>query len=98
MKLVTSHFDSNNKSVDSLASKNTVLNKETEAQKQKIEVLRAALANDMFGKSGQDLLPLLNQTEEAAKDLLDEAENYGMIMSNDAVKASALRIVFSALV
>ncbi len=53
------------------------------------ETEKAALANDMFGKSGQDLLPLLNQTEEATKALLDEAENYGMVMSDDAVKASA---------
>ncbi len=53
------------------------------------ETEKAALANDMFGKSGQDLLPLLNQTEEATKALLDEAGNYGMVMSDDAVKASA---------
>lgn len=53
------------------------------------ETERAALANDMFGKSGQDLLPLLNQSTEATQALLEEAEQYGMVMSDDAVKASA---------
>lgn len=50
---------------------------------------RAALANDMFGKSGQDLLPLLNQSSVETRALLQEAEDYGMVMSDDAVKASA---------
>ena len=53
------------------------------------ETEKAALANDMFGKSGQDLLPLLNQSTEETQALLEEAEKYGMVMSDDAVKASA---------
>lgn len=53
------------------------------------ETEKAALANDMFGRSGQELLPMLNTTEEELRGLLAEAENYGTIMSDDAVRASA---------
>ena len=50
---------------------------------------RAALANDLFGKSGQNLTPLFNQSTEATRALIEEAHEYGMIMSDDAVNASA---------
>lgn len=50
---------------------------------------RAALANDLFGKSGQNLAPLFNQSAEATRGLIEQANQYGMIMSGDAVKASA---------
>ena len=50
---------------------------------------RAALANDLFGKSGQELTPLFNMTNEETKALIDTANEYGMVMSDDAVKASA---------
>lgn len=50
---------------------------------------RAALANDLFGKSGQNLTPLFNETAESTKQLMQAAEDYGMVMSDDAVKASA---------
>ena len=50
---------------------------------------RAALANDLFGKSGQNLTPLFNQSAEATKDAMKMAEDYGMVMSDKAVKASA---------
>ena len=53
------------------------------------ETERAALANDMFGKSGQELLPLFNLTQEELQGLMDECEEYGMVMSDDTVKASA---------
>ena len=45
MKVVQSQFDKNDNSVESLAARNQVLNKEIEAQKQKIETLRSALDN-----------------------------------------------------
>jgi len=53
MQLVTSQFDKNDKSAQSLASRNTVLNKEIEAQKDKITMLRSALENasDSFGEN-----------------------------------------------
>jgi len=45
MKLVESQFSSNEDSVASLTEKNKVLDKEIEAQKQKIEMLKSALDN-----------------------------------------------------
>ncbi len=39
MKLVSSQFDSNDKSIQALSARNTVLNKEIDAQRQKIETL-----------------------------------------------------------
>lgn len=50
---------------------------------------RAALANDLFGKSGMNLAPLLNMTAEETQDLIDKANEYGMIMDDEAVKSSA---------
>ena len=83
MKLATSQFDKNEKSVESLASRNTVLNKEIEAQKQKIETLRAALQNaaESFGENDrrtQAWQIQLNNAEAALNDmereLADNAE------------------------
>lgn len=53
MKLATSQFDKNDQSVQALTARNTVLNKEIEAQKQKIETLRSALKNaaESFGEN-----------------------------------------------
>lgn len=53
MKVVTSQFDKNDKSVEALTARNQVLNKEIEAQKKKIETLRAALSNaaESFGEN-----------------------------------------------
>lgn len=50
---------------------------------------RAALANDLFGKSGQNLTPLFNQTAESTQGLKDAAHELGFVMSDEAVKASA---------
>ncbi|MBQ1308759.1 MAG: hypothetical protein IIY54_03555, partial [Ruminococcus sp.] len=49
---------------------------------------RAALANTIFDKSGQNLAPLLNQTAEATQNLKDKAHDLGFIMSDEAVDAS----------
>ena len=53
MKLVSSQFDKNDKSIQALSARNTVLNKEIDAQRQKIETLRAALQNasESFGEN-----------------------------------------------
>ncbi|WP_287826529.1 tropomyosin [Oscillibacter sp.] len=53
MKVVQSQFDKNDNSVKALTARNQVLNKEIEAQKQKIETLRQALANasESFGEN-----------------------------------------------
>lgn len=50
---------------------------------------RAALANDLYGKSGQNLIPLFNQSTEETQALMEATEKYGMIMSDDAIRASA---------
>ena len=50
---------------------------------------RAALANDLFGRSGQELAPLFNTSAEETAHLIDEVNKLGGVMSNDAVKASA---------
>ena len=53
MNLVSSQFDKQDKSVQALSSRNAVLNKEIEAQKQKVETLRSALENasSSFGEN-----------------------------------------------
>jgi len=53
MKLVESEFGKNENSVQSLTSKNEVLTKQIDAQKDKIEMLRKALENasDSFGEN-----------------------------------------------
>ena len=53
------------------------------------ELTKAAIANDVFGRSGQELMPLFNQTTEGTQKLLEEAEKYGMVMSDEAVENSA---------
>lgn len=53
MKVVQSQFDKNDSSVEALTARNQVLNKEIEAQKQKIETLKSALSNaaESFGEN-----------------------------------------------
>lgn len=53
------------------------------------ETARNAAANEIFGKGYSELLPLLNEGSEGIRGLMTEAEEYGMVMSEDAVKASA---------
>lgn len=53
------------------------------------ETDKAAIANDLFGKSGQNLMPLFNMTEAELNEVMADTEKYGMIMSDEAVKASA---------
>ncbi|MBR6113935.1 MAG: phage tail protein [Oscillospiraceae bacterium] len=50
---------------------------------------RTAAANDLLGKSATDMAAVLNMTAEETQALKDEANDYGMIMSNEAVAASA---------
>ena len=50
---------------------------------------RTAAATDLLGKSGIDMAAVLNMSAEETQALIDEAHEYGMIMSNEAVAASA---------
>lgn len=50
----------------------------------------AAAATELFGaKTAQELLPMLNQGAQGIDEMLNNAEKYGQVMSNDAVNASA---------
>lgn len=50
---------------------------------------RTALATKLLGRAGTDLGPLLNEGTDAIQEQLEMAEKYGMVMSDEAVKASA---------
>lgn len=50
---------------------------------------RAALANDLFGRSGQELTPLFNTSIEQTEALMQTANDLGMVMSDTAVKDAA---------
>lgn len=53
MNLVTSQFDKQDRSIQAMTTRNNVLNKEIDAQKNKINTLKSALKNasDSFGKA-----------------------------------------------
>lgn len=50
---------------------------------------KAALAQEMFGRTGQEILPLINGTTEGMEKLKQKALDTGMVMSDDAVAAGA---------
>lgn len=50
---------------------------------------RTALASKLLGKGASELAPLINGGTDAIKEQMEMAERYGMVMSDDAVKASA---------
>lgn len=50
---------------------------------------RTKLATQLLGRAGADLGPLLNGGSKAIEEQMKIAEDYGMIMSDKAVKASA---------
>ena len=53
------------------------------------ETKKAELAQELFGKSYQEFMPLLNQTAEATEDMKQQVHDLGGVMSEDAVKAGA---------
>lgn len=50
---------------------------------------RTSAATDLLGKSATDMGAVLNMTAEETQGLIDEAHEYGMVMSDDAVSSSA---------
>lgn len=50
---------------------------------------RTALASKLLGKGASELAPLINGGTDAINEQMEMAEKYGMVMSDDAVKASA---------
>ena len=61
-----------------------VINKLADMQN---ETKRNALAADIFGKSANELVPLLNQGSAGIKKFTDEAHKYGAVMSKEAIEA-----------
>ncbi len=87
MKLVSSEFDKNDRSVEALTARNQVLNKEIEAQKQKIDTLRAALQNasESFGendKRTQSWQIQLNNANAALNDMERELGSNNKALSD----------------
>lgn len=48
---------------------------------------KARLANELFGRSGSEMMPMLNQGAQGMKDLTDRAHELGLIMSDESVNA-----------
>ena len=87
MKLVESQFDRNDTSVEALTARNEVLGKQIDAQKSKIEVLRAALQNatESFGendKRTQAWQIQLNNAEAALNKMERELEQNNSALDN----------------
>lgn len=51
------------------------------------ETKRAAIANDLLGRSGQELAPLLNAGAESTEELKKRAHELGMVLNDDAIDA-----------
>lgn len=61
----------------------------SQLQKMPDSTKRAALANKLFGRSGQELTPIFNQSSASTKNLIEQANKLGIIMDDKGVKASA---------
>lgn len=51
---------------------------------------KARLANELFGRSGAELMPMLNQGSEAMVELTQRAHDLGLVMSDEAVNAGVV--------
>ena len=52
--------------------------------------MRSALATDLFGKAGTEMLPMLNSGSEGMQELTQRAHDLGLVMSDDAVNAGVV--------
>jgi hypothetical protein len=50
---------------------------------------KSALAQDIFGKSGASLIPVLNKGSEGIRDLTEQGRKLGAVIGNDAAAAAA---------
>src|SRR5699024_5741376 len=71
MKLVTSEYDRNDNSINAITKRNAVLNKEIDAQKEKVSTLEMALANaaESFGENDRRTLSWQTQLNNANAEL-----------------------------
>lgn len=53
---------------------------------------KARLATELFGRSGAELMPMLNQGSEAMVELTQRAHDLGLIMSDEAVNAGVVLV------
>lgn len=84
-KLGISVTDSNGK----LKSQEQMLNETVKAfQNMEDGTEKSRLATELFGKQGQNLMPLLNGEAGAVDDLKQKAQDLGMVMSDEAVTAT----------
>lgn len=51
-------------------------------------ILKTAAANDLFGRSGQNLIPLLNEGSAGIREMTDEARRLGVVMDKEAAASS----------
>lgn len=51
------------------------------------ETKRAAIANDLLGRSGQELAPLLNAGADSLEAMKKQANDLGLVMGDDAIDA-----------
>ena len=49
---------------------------------------KAAAANDLLGRAGMNLMPLLQQSASDTRKLMEETETYGFILDDKAIQAS----------
>jgi phage-related protein len=83
-KLGVSVLDSNGK----LKNQETLL-KESISAMQGMEdgTAKAALASDLLGRSGQELMPLLNGTTGSMEEMTQKAHDLGLVMSGESIDA-----------
>jgi phage-related protein len=109
MKLVNSEFDKNDKSVEATAARNAVLNKEIDAQKAKMDMLREALQNasESFGEADartqrwqielNNAQTGLNRMERELADTSDSADDLGDGLRESGESAEKSESKFSNL-
>lgn len=83
-KLGLSIYDSNGK----LKDQETMMWESMEAlQGMENQTEKAALANDLFGRSGSELMPLLNGASGSIEDMKNQAKELGLVLSDEAINA-----------
>lgn len=109
MKLVQSQFGKNDNSAEALAAKHSALNKQIDAQKQKIEMLQKALDNatESFGENDRrtqnwqiqlnNAKAALNAMEQELEECADDADDMGDEIDDAAEAAEESEKSFSSL-
>jgi len=92
-KAATKGFDALNinvKNVDGSLKSSTQLMTEVANRFSRMEdgAQKTALAMQLFGRSGTELIPMLNEGEAGLKNMFKEAERLGIVMNDDLIKAS----------